>query len=570
MNKFTYENQGTNTYLVYRISSEETIDSLELGMITNNTIPGLAQTMCIQMDTDKFIKYNVSAKVSVSQFFSGVINKARLLGVFNGIVDALINSEDYMIDRNTLVFDLDYIFSDVSTCETVLICLPIMDADKPSVDLGMFFKNIMFSSQFDQTENCDYVAKIMNYLNSTPTFSFVDFKNVLKEIGSSNDTAKEIKYTAEPVVYETKQKAQPTVAPVSNSAFNSYSTPMQQPVVTNVPVKNTSGAQELNSNMAEAVFEMAPTEVLSENEAETAKFEKPMSKFYLMQHYTKENKAIYEAQRAAKKAGNKLSKEATPSSNKEEKPMSKAYLMQHYTKENKAIYESQQAAKKKGSKKPTSKNENLDAKNRTTAFAVPGASSDNVGFAVPGQNAPVVSNVSSTAVNVAQPMVSPSKEPPAIKQPEIAHQTAIAGSGVNIHQNAAMYSGYNGGFGETVVLNASMAGDTTVLNPSMVNEPVAAPHLIRVKDGRKVYINKPVFRIGKEKSYVDFFIGDNSAISRSHANILVRADKYYIVDTNSTNHTYIDGKVLQSNSEYEIVHGTKIRFANEDFEFKVY
>lgn len=61
---------------------------------------------------------------------------------------------------------LEYIYTDVSTCETVVICVPTVIKAENQVDLGTFFKNIVFSTQFDQTENCDYVAKLINYLNS--------------------------------------------------------------------------------------------------------------------------------------------------------------------------------------------------------------------------------------------------------------------------------------------------------------------------------------------------------------------------------------------------------------------
>ena len=53
---FTFENQGANTYLVYEIKPEDSIDTMSLGMLTNNRIPGLAQTLFMQMDTTKYIK----------------------------------------------------------------------------------------------------------------------------------------------------------------------------------------------------------------------------------------------------------------------------------------------------------------------------------------------------------------------------------------------------------------------------------------------------------------------------------------------------------------------------------
>lgn len=178
---FTFESQGTNTYLVYAVNPEDIIDTISLGMLTNNKIPGLVPTQFSQMNATKYIKYNVSSRVSVRQFFSGVVNKKRLLGVFCGIINAMLAAEEYMIDSSSIILNLDYIFTDVSTCETILICLPIAQMGQ-NVDLGEFFKNIVFATKFDQTENCDYVAQIINYLNSTPIFSLTDFKAVLDNI----------------------------------------------------------------------------------------------------------------------------------------------------------------------------------------------------------------------------------------------------------------------------------------------------------------------------------------------------------------------------------------------------
>ena len=54
--EFFYENQGVNTYLVYKIKEGDSIDTLSLGMITNNNIPGLIKTIFTQMDEVRFIK----------------------------------------------------------------------------------------------------------------------------------------------------------------------------------------------------------------------------------------------------------------------------------------------------------------------------------------------------------------------------------------------------------------------------------------------------------------------------------------------------------------------------------
>lgn len=96
-----------------------------------------------------------------------------------------------------------------------------------------------------------------------------------------------------------------------------------------------------------------------------------------------------------------------------------------------------------------------------------------------------------------------------------------------------------------------------------------APTMTRVLTGEIFSINKPVFRLGKEKSYVDYFVTNNNAISRSHADVITRGNMYYVIDLNSTNHTYINGTILPVKVETEIRDGDILKLATEEFVFHV-
>lgn len=111
-------------------------------------------------------------------------------------------------------------------------------------------------------------------------------------------------------------------------------------------------------------------------------------------------------------------------------------------------------------------------------------------------------------------------------------------------------------------------GETTVLGYDEPEQPVY-PVLVRLRTEEAFTVDKPNFRIGTERRYCDLFICDNTYISRSHADIITRDDRYYIVDRNSTNKTYVDGKVIPVEKEVEIFAGTQIRLADEDFTFNI-
>ena len=104
---------------------------------------------------------------------------------------------------------------------------------------------------------------------------------------------------------------------------------------------------------------------------------------------------------------------------------------------------------------------------------------------------------------------------------------------------------------------------------ALLNEPVMAryPSLFRVITEETISINKPVFRIGKERSYVDYFVTNNNAVSRSHADIITRGNRYFVLDLNSKNHTYINEQMIPVQCETEIHNGDRLKLGNEEFIF---
>ena len=109
--------------------------------------------------------------------------------------------------------------------------------------------------------------------------------------------------------------------------------------------------------------------------------------------------------------------------------------------------------------------------------------------------------------------------------------------------------------------------DATAL---LVEQVKNYPYLIRLSTFDRTDVNKPVFRIGKERSYVDYFVQNNSAVSRLHADIITKGNQYFIKDNNSTNKTYVNGVDIPSEQEVEIFDGDEIILANEKFEFHIY
>ena len=445
----------------------------------------------------------------------------------------------------------------------MLVCLPLVRQNE-SVNIPMFFKQIMFSTQFDQNENCDYVAQIINYLNSTPVFSVDAFEKLLMDIDADNlniAASKAVAGQQKPVQPQSQSQSQQPkpMQPAMNQLKNAQvqtNMPSQgkmqsqretqsannvvQPNQVNfaVPNMNPQNQNRINNNV-----QMGTN--ISGTYVETTS-EKQMSMFGLLTHYSKENKQIYERQKAQRKA--------------------------------------QKEAEKNGAAMP---GQNVKASN--ASFAIPGQPPQQRPQPAQAQPQPVMpqqpqqqfaqpqrqftqSNQPQRQFAQPQPMPQAQQKPAQQVQPQpVQNQNANTGMTGNPSVPPQILENMTkaGNFGETTVLGVgSEAGETTVLGTSQAQ--IIKPYLLRIKNNERIELNKPVFRIGKERSYVDYFVSDNTAVSRSHANIINKDNEFYIVDTNSTNHTYVNGSMIQSNVETKIEHGTKIRLANEDFEFFMY
>jgi hypothetical protein len=93
------------------------------------------------------------------------------------------------------------------------------------------------------------------------------------------------------------------------------------------------------------------------------------------------------------------------------------------------------------------------------------------------------------------------------------------------------------------------------------------PYIVRKKTGEKIIINRNIFKIGKEETYVDYCISDNPTISRSHADIIKKPDGFYVKDMGSLNHTFLNGVKLEQNVLKKLENGCLVQFSDEVFEW---
>lgn len=89
---------------------------------------------------------------------------------------------------------------------------------------------------------------------------------------------------------------------------------------------------------------------------------------------------------------------------------------------------------------------------------------------------------------------------------------------------------------------------------------------LKAVDGSaKFVIDKDEYLIGKSVDRVDGVITGNPAISRVHCKMMRDNGEFYIVDMESSNGTFLNGKRLEPSERTRVEQGNQVRIANMEF-----
>ena len=145
--------------------------------------------------------------------------------------------------------------------------------------------------------------------------------------------------------------------------------------------------------------------------------------------------------------------------------------------------------------------------------------------------------------------------------PQVPQNAGGMGNAAGNGNNQSVAGSESGGWHGTVMLGTNIAenGSCTVMIGAG-----DAPYLLY--QGVRVSMEHFPFSIGRDNA--DFIISKGT-VSRPHITVSSRNGSYYVMDENSKNHTYLNGKQLAPYTEAELKDGDELRLANENMTFHI-
>lgn len=506
---------GSSTYVVYDFPSKDVVvDEISEIMINNNqdNLVGLAPIRIESINgINKRMFFDITGMVSLREYVNNRINQNSFKNMMLNLISSIENFDEYMIDVRQVLLDIDNVYINELNLKVSFICLAIKNLDQ-SGDLRGFFKSLVENSNVTiAMDEKDYFHCVWNVIRNESGFSLSNMKTALTTgiVASAPINLGKDKPTQQsnvPQGINQQHTVNSAKAPVVPSVDNTVT-------VTPTPVPNPVSGFE--NNLAQQAA----------NPQEDKKKQGLFDKLFGSKKNDSAQKSGAAKDTAAKGGLASLKNGGHKKNIPAVQPLEQANDLQPYAQQ------------------PNVPN-------------IPNAIPYNNGQAIQQQ----INGGGTTVLN--SPMANLSSQPFSAGKPELAKQEGnfpMSGSASPVNSNMAADNG-------TTVLIQN-PGETTVLQGNM--QPAPTPYLIRYKNNERILISGPVFKIGKERSQVNYFIGDNTAISRIHAKIVVNNGSYFVVDANSTNHTFVNGTMIQPNNEIAIVNGDIIKLANEDFEFKL-
>lgn len=579
--------KGSSTYAVYEVAEGYgKIDHVSKNMINNNQdeMIGLAPVHAEMINgvTGK-IYFDITGSITLSEYLSMRISQSNFKKTLVNIIDAVENLDEYMIDIHQILLAPDKVYINPIDNSIKFLCIVLEDYRYDN-DLFLFFRNIVETSHVETVVNInekDYFHIAWNITRNNNGFSLKNMKMVLLN-GVNENTDISGQNTNAPVRNDlTQEKINETQVKYNEPSLMTVSAPP-------IPTPQESYQSVMRQSAPPFAPPSAPQPfVLGKHE------EKKKGLFGRLFSSKNDNSAASPSPLSNLRQGGLSAiknASAAASINDDESDITLQLPRGQITDAsqlNKTTFDNHSyvsVAENPSSPEGSNGNANKMGAVIGDHFAgttVLSSMSFPGGYAPDNENSVTTGGFTNSAVSSVQfqqPTPTPQVHDSVDRSGSFPRQPSVPSAGYSEVQSSVPAHNFSVdiskskssapepvNYGETTVLDVGMSGETTVLSSSQLESQFSA-YLIRIKYNEKVAVAGPVFRIGKERSAVNYFISDNTAISRNHASIVIKDRRYYVIDHNSTNHTYINGQLIPSNVEVEVFNRTKIRLANEEFE----
>ena len=522
---------GDEKYLTYTMDEDCELDDSVLDYCEDNKIKELVEIIYEEDDEYDYLTYDITGGVSLEDFIANEIKCETAVSLIRNIALELIDLREQNIQLSYLLLNRNFMYVDVNDYGVRFICIPIETNASVTVEFKAFVRQLLANMKYDIEEDLNYVGKLLTYINGD-NFNLRGLiglcEALLDEAGVSFVENDSINAEGGVEVVEADENVQS-----ESHDVNSFMSDIPQADEEPLPEIGDDEEEEETDESVSAnsiVEEETTAEVKQADDKETETEEK-----VTVQEKSETKFHTSELKLQSRQTGDKKELDMDLVKNRIREIVSNGPAPKQAKQE--TIGSLAELDDYLGGKPPVIK-KNVVKVNRAALI----------------QNLAEQESEMDEAEEQTEATVEEKTEVEATVK-----ETTTDSNETEVQEEKEPTS--NSVLSKTV---ADIAKQT-----KLSSIPQAIPYLVRVNTEERVMLDRTVFKIGKGNRGVDYSIRGNSAISRQHAIILQKDGVCYIKDNKSTNHTYVNGKMVEDGVEEILTHDSLITLGDEDFLFKI-
>ncbi len=516
---------GKERYLTYIMGEGMELDEDTLDFMEDEMPEDLVRVIFEQDEDYDYLTYDISGKVSLQKYTSGVMNKETVLKILRNVALGMINCKEQALHLAYILLHKDFIYVDQDTMKMQFICLPVEGEASVSTEFKSFVRQLIANFKYDLDGDVAYVGTLLAFINGD-TFNLRNLIGLTEAL--MEDEGIEFEAEDASIATEDGEVVDSTIPEPEEKDISHFMNDLGTGDEALPEIGDDEDDDEVELSDAEKVSE-AEEPVEETDEAEEAA-EEPQ------EDEEPEEEAVEESQEEIEEEETPAEEEAVP-----EEP-AEPTLEELAEKAKRLAEEAKQATR---GARATTKNIKV-----SRAAIIQNAAA---------QEAEIVQETgdrASTELLRSDEVQEYSQESKNAKEKRNVVTEDIASVVAPDEEKGKAKS-------KAKAKKEEPAAPAVDVSAIKVN-----PYLIRETTEERTMITKNVFKIGKANRGVDYHVSGNGAISRQHAIITKKDDGYYIKDNKSTNHTYVNGKELEDGEEVLLNNNTRIRLGDEEFLFK--
>ncbi len=537
---------GSEKYLTYTMGEECELDEDVLDYCEENHPKELLDIIYEEDDDYDYLTYDITDKISLEEYIGTEMNCEKVLFILRNIASGLISVKEQAVPLSYILLNRNFMYVSEDGYEVTFMCLPIESKASVAAEFKSFVRQLLANMKYDVEQELNYVGKLLTYINgdnfnlrgliglsealmeeeglSFEEAGAIDADGV--EVVSSEDVSEDLVEENVSDFMSSLSESDEVLPEIGDDEDeeDSFEEPVEEELESILPAGMSVKADDEENSEAientEAVEEVASEEPVVEAESDRVE------------------EIVEEA--VSEKAPEEIPIVETPKAVEEPKPS--------------------------GAKKEADIDE-IKNKIRQLVGEVPSAK--------------VTSSAPKSLKTLSDLDEFLDSKPPVIKKNVVKVNRAAIIQSAAEHDADRTEKLIGEGVAETVGTEAdadekpksksilSKTAPETPKTTNLASMPKATPYLIRVNTEERIMLGKLMFKIGKASRGVDYTVDGNGAISRQHAIIIQKDGVCYIKDNKSTNHTYVNDKIVEDGIEEILTHDSMIRLGDEEFIFKI-